>query len=557
MHNKNLEWSTIEDNHRGYWRSLENLGRLIQYWHTDFVPLKQLAFDCIKACSDLLFPRPDPSINLPVSMEAFYPSMAKALADHLLVSFSYRFLCDNLEGKTLGKYTGVLYNCMNQTIRGDRENLKKSTQQSFNRWRNKSADIYGLSGQELQPPNWLFSLTLATSQMAFDPLSLFIKQDGGSFSFHQLEYKGRSSKGLLYDLNNFLTRSKFAPLLFKAAEDKIIPTSPFSDLPGYCPSMLELHTIVSHIDSAQAKATIIADTENGPEIIASNNVAYRQRDILSTPFTVLTKDIDGYLNTHLLPPQTYTAKGNWGAHDITIDPDIQFIFNSYFLERSYHGYAISIILDCLNWHIYYKTLSPKNAEGLLILLSALLRIRAPMAHAAFIRAYDSILSNELSRVGSIKWIQTVLSWIDTYITRLNTEGLPILEELFLWNVFMRCPPDCLLDMIKYSYFSSDDQFCREDFILYRLRQPIPPLANSLRLHGEQSEKTDIPTDGDDADNRPNEELPDFSHIAELEDFLLFHAYQSSLGYYCSEIADNKSGKLACTMERGCGGTIFD
>ena len=113
---QNLRWNMLEASHKAHWEKLSSVYGLeepekllkSEAQKKDMPVLDQLAELCICSCQNYLFSlTPD---DLPRRIRRDMPHHFElALRDHLIVTFAYRFCCDNLEPRSFDDYVNTLF----------------------------------------------------------------------------------------------------------------------------------------------------------------------------------------------------------------------------------------------------------------------------------------------------------------------------------------------------------------------------------------------------------------------------------------------------------------
>ena len=128
---QSLRWNMLEASHKAHWEKLSSVYGLeepekllkSEAQKKDMPVLDQLAELCICSCQNYLFsltPVKDVSNvfndvltapdDLPRRIRRDMPHHFElALRDHLIVTFAYRFCCDNLEPRSFDDYVNTLF----------------------------------------------------------------------------------------------------------------------------------------------------------------------------------------------------------------------------------------------------------------------------------------------------------------------------------------------------------------------------------------------------------------------------------------------------------------
>lgn len=134
---QSLRWNMLEASHKAHWEKLSSVYGLeepekllkSEAQKKDMPVLDQLAELCICSCQNYLFsltPVKDVSNvfndvltapdDLPRRIRRDMPHHFElALRDHLIVTFAYRFCCDNLEPRSFDDYVNTLFDYIAKT----------------------------------------------------------------------------------------------------------------------------------------------------------------------------------------------------------------------------------------------------------------------------------------------------------------------------------------------------------------------------------------------------------------------------------------------------------
>ena len=546
-----LTWDAIRGQHQKNWDVLKNSYGLIPPSGFKERSLAEIARDCVYTCSKYLCSQTGP--NAP-------PYCFSSLVDHLLVTFAYHFFCDNLEPKHLTKYLKILFDCtyLRNESQDQEENFLSNRRKQYRKWIQEITNIQkhcqcdldasisspiSLSPDTaLLPPNWFFSLTFSGSGI-MSPFKI------GSDAFHFVTFMEKKAKNpnltLIEKLTNFLVKSDFIPLLIKqeTRNTSMVYTSYVPRTQHIEPPLiLELREAISISASKEHEKHYVTHWDDSGNLIKIKS-QYIPYEVVSRPFTALPWQKDPYITTTPLPAQSYSPKNKCCSHDIIIDQELQLLFNSYLVECNYHGHAIAKILNCLFRHPPGEN-NPRNNRAYLALLTMVPRIRAPISHAAFIEFIDNVISRRLSDLESSSFGNAILKWGNQFIDQLNKEGLPVLEEFFLWSVCEQISSaEQVFLEIKRCFFPGGE-FYREDLLFYRLlpQESCQSLSNKYKdLRRTSSTK----------------QTKELDNMIDCLDTAAVGTFLSAINLYCTQIEIGLSGELNLPRDPADQATIFD
>lgn len=548
-----LAWDAIREQHQKNWDVLKNSYGLIPPSGFKERSLAEIARDCVCTCSKYLGSQT--GSNVP-------PYCFSSLVDHLLVTFAYQFFCDNLEPKHLTKYLKILFDCtyLRNESQDQEENFLSNRRKQYRKWIQEITNIQkhcqcdldasisspiSLSPDTaLLPPNWLFSLTFSGSGI-MSPFKI------GLDAFHFVKFMENKGKNpnltLVEKLTNFLVKSDFIPLLIKqeTRNTSMVYTS-YVPRTQYIepPLVLELREAISIPNPPEHGNICITKWDNLGKVQRIEMPRKRPFESVSRPFTALPWQKDSYITTTPLPAQSYSPKNKCCSHDIIIDQELQLLFNSYLVECNYHGHAIAKILNCLFRHPPGEN-NPRNNRAYLALLTMVPRIRAPISHAAFIEFIDNVISRRLSDLERSSFGNEMLRWGNQFIDQLNKEGLPVLEEFFLWSVCEQISSaEQVFLEIKRCFFP-DGEFCREDLLFYRL---LPQESCQSLSDKYKDLRCTSPT---------KQTKLELDNMIDCLDTAAVGTFLSAINLYCTQIEIGLSGELSLPRDTADQATIFD
>ena len=106
---QNIEWTNLPQKHRKYWQILEEKYGLQPIKSEFSASLDIIAQRCIRQCAAQLWEkwckqRPAYNIDYLIPPNLLENYLSAALCDHLIVTFAYRFYCENLESAPRDRY---------------------------------------------------------------------------------------------------------------------------------------------------------------------------------------------------------------------------------------------------------------------------------------------------------------------------------------------------------------------------------------------------------------------------------------------------------------------
>lgn len=121
----NLQWDKLAEAHTANWDLLQTKYGLSPQQITPTASLSELAVKSVQSCREYLFTDGAKcrtgwqTSNLAgiLPAEDLEERLTPALCNHLLVTFAYRFFCDNLAPRTLSECLDTIYGCLNDSLR--------------------------------------------------------------------------------------------------------------------------------------------------------------------------------------------------------------------------------------------------------------------------------------------------------------------------------------------------------------------------------------------------------------------------------------------------------
>lgn len=285
-------------------------------------------------------------------------------------------------------------------------------------------------------PNWMYSIAMACS-WTNSPLAM--KNKNLVFS---REYTNQNS--ILHRLTKFLGSSQWGPILFReVGSESKRPAYPVK--PKYTP-------LVPPKDMEAEKE--IWRLQVSPSLMELRQDKYGYF-FVAVPYVHNQNDFCD------LPSQSYNICGTSDSY--TIPVKVQRLFNSYLVERTFHGYASAVATDRIRERQSsgeFESRYDQYQE-----LPAVVRLRAPLVHPQLIRLADDM-------IGKSRPIELVIPWLNHLIDYWNRLALPLLEEYFLWSVWScygESSVDIILSEVTKALMQNEGQYQRCDCLnFYRL-----------------------------------------------------------------------------------------
>lgn len=321
--------------------------------------------------------------------------LKQALQDHLIVEFSYRFLCDNMEYKGFKYYADLFYEYTNkgrsenyiskveiQAQKKDNfENLKRKYENLCKEIATEYKDYMCPDTKCIPPITSSFLLFLASVRMDLRRL--------------------RKADDQYCELSNLFRKSTYASLLCNTEDSKEF----------FHTSVGQLKDIKSVSKEKNQEKTMLLDV---PQLY------YKYSDMtgfVGIPF-------DG--NSKHIQPMTLSKcvlKDDSGdGSEVSVSREAQIMFNNYLIERYFHLGAMTNAK-----YAYCRVAEERYDYKRLEYLMLPMYLEAPLLQSAFIEFLGSKQRHQLDDY-----------LLRIYINRWNSVALPVLEELFLWSVFENC-----------------------------------------------------------------------------------------------------------------------
>lgn len=260
------------------------------------------------------------------------------------------------------------------------------------------------AAEQYAAPNWIYSIAMACT-WTNSPLA--VKSDRLVF---ERDYCDKAN--LLHNLTRFLSRNEWGPLLF----GKAVPGSKRFVHPPFTPGegSKEIRDEIEGWQLQVSPSLLELRLEPGNRSWAFVGVPYIQDQT--------------YL--HTLPPQSYKVRGNANPYEIPCE--VQQMFNSYLVERTFHGFASALSMECIKRRQVSGSFYLHRDQYQM--LPTVVRLRAPLLHSAWIQLADYL-------VGEAAPSATAIPWIEDHVDQWNRFALPILEEHFIYMIWSRYRAD--------------------------------------------------------------------------------------------------------------------
>lgn len=409
----NLDWDRLDIEHGGLWERLRKyLG--LQDWNplaaASETRLDFLAKECVSRCRELLFSLlpieclphrnilridcPDFPQDVRIRMES---NLTQAVCDHLAVTFSYRFLVENLEPKTLYQYkdriTHILY-CTGSTESKKRGDCDEVSNEVKNAYKNFTRE-YGAFRREL----------------GLDPIDPGASEDCSILA---------ALKDEAYDID---AAASYEKLLKSELKTKTLPPPSAWFLSFFLSRRIQFRNLFAKNDD---KFFALANIISGPKSVQDYQLLLPVETVTDEPLvfapalysTFVGIPVDLHTpDNQCIPDTEYCFKNS--ADKVTIPARLQQVFNTYLFERNFHLYAIAKAEQCLRKLGAPSSMAPPDMDAALLPF----RVHAPLVQAQFL-SFVSDTPDLLKRP----------LLLEQYIKRWNRFALPVIEELFIWGV---------------------------------------------------------------------------------------------------------------------------
>jgi len=453
----NLSWteSSLKQHHERIWNDLHiNYGLSASTPPASIsskaeVPIHDLAASSVSQCSDLLFslmPCGDvghevASQNSSSAAPHHLPNdMQKllhcALCNHLIVSFAFRFFCENLSPGTLYLYSSTFYNCLEiyqkkWSFENDKEQMKAHKNDFYKTIQRRYHNFCEKIGLQF-PPETTSSQDISGREESKDSsLSHFVSELGKKdipppYAWFLLFFLaeitrfqnilGDNKSDRFYSLSDWIGNSEYSSVLLDCITNKNIER--FSTLPASPVIFDDWDCSFTCIPSASVSPTCSA-----------------------------------------IPDMTYDFKGT--NESVVIASRLQKVFNNYLFEQNVHLYSLTTA------EAYLKQFhcSGRGQHAPLEAILSPLKLHAPFVHSSFI----SCISGPFG-------IRETPLLIEQYIARWNEIALPVLEELFIWSVWTHMPSRSKVADAINKWISHDATYNRLSIIRIGQADNVVPIS---------------------------------------------------------------------------------
>lgn len=462
-----LKWDGVSENHKCHWDYLESyfgfsdeILSLNTRCPSRQTILDDLAENCICQCRDLLFSlkpieclpmrnsrydgNQDFSFTIRTLMEQ---TLIEALSTHLIVTFAYRFFCENLEKQSLNRYSNILFDCKNaEYLQKDKLQMHEDKKSEYNNWKRKYKSIFQEMGIETENP----------------------KENEDT---HNKENKNPPKEETfltyLQDVaSDVVAAQKFIEVLKEELSFKrISPPCIWTLMLVLSERIHFLNAFSENVDGYLALAELVSNAELTRSLL-SEEMSFQDKQVDVAPVlfsTFVGIPINSSTSRDLhIPDEPYLYKES--EEKAMISSRIQKAFNNYAIERTFHLRAMATA----EFYMRKFRTTAKNTNGLTMLKP--LDLHAPLVQSEFI----SFISNtsDLSERPEI---------VEHYIRRWNRIALPALEELFIWSMWENFPTIAKVEAEIQRWIETDSIFERANIIRVLPAKKNTPLSGSREL----------------------------------------------------------------------------
>lgn len=425
-----LTWNAIEAFHETYWKSIfmrgvilnanERFPDLLTAPHSvdkNSTPsLDMLASACVDTCSDILFRFPMPGYETQslANKQWLQQYFKDALCDHLILTFSYRFCCDNLSNVSLRDSCG-------QLLRANPEFQRQYSGLGLrNRRREKVKDNY--KGYEAKYQKLLQGLTISPQgEETNNPVSS--KATIADIIIQNIQCKS------LFNTDLCLIKEKISPsslplpgiwanlFLIKNWEkvlNIVTSKSPYSKL---C-ELLKSADITAALARHNGKLHYVTANVNGSKLCESDCNNCFVAVPISTSSTYIT-------------PQLSTTMTGHPNKNVSFTKETQTLFCNYLLEKNLHIHALSTAIHLIDSMTSLNQSASVNLAGILPIFC----LHSPLLQSQYLNLLYHIPHPFNHR-----------TLITSSISYWNSYALPVLEELFIWSIKIKYP--CAEDILN-------------------------------------------------------------------------------------------------------------
>jgi len=451
----NLSWneSSLNQHHKFKWNDLH-----INYGLSATPPsssdkeelsIRDLAASCVSQCKELLFSLtpcgdashamapPDSSLALPHQLpKDMQKLLYSALCDHLIVSFAFRFFCENLSPGTLYLYSSTLYDCLgihqkNWPQDSDKDQVKAHQNDFYKVVKRRYYNFCEKIGLQSPTGDDSSQHISGSEGTKISSLSYFVSELGKKdipppYAWFLLFFLaeitrfqnilGDNKSDRFYSLSDWIGNSEYSSVLLDCITNKNIER--FSTLPASPVIFDDWDCSFTCIPSASVSPTCSA-----------------------------------------IPDMTYDFKGT--NESVVIASRLQKVFNNYLFEQNVHLYSLTTA------EAYLKQFhcSGRGQHAPLEAILSPLKLHAPFVHSSFI----SCISGPFG-------IRETPLLIEQYIARWNEIALPVLEELFIWSVWTHMPSRSKVADAINKWISHDATYNRLSIIRIGQADNVVPIS---------------------------------------------------------------------------------
>lgn len=410
-----LRWDDITNRRGTKWDTMKSEWNFLQSYNLGCTDpwnplLYRIAECCVDECRELLFSltpvtclkevdmSSEIQLDFSVNTRSVMASRLKtALCDHLVISFAYRFLCENLIPKTIAEYCDDLYCCQ------------------------RNWDYMGVRASQTAA-RMEFRKTVRRMYKDFC-MDLGIGESNAGINTNQ------TILSFLKYVNDVDSRDLFCGILEQDLQEETLPPPCAWFILAFIferDKFLKIFDEKKNKDFYIALANFVRESRFFKVLMIEENVEEDLYDVPSlwTKYGMLFSGIPFDSDMGIvsgIPDKTYELQLEGFKENvrITVTARLQTMLNNYLLERNFHLYTTATAMSVLySDKRVAKQKCPYTEAGLM-----LTNIHAPLVHSTFISL--------LKEPGELREESYLL---EAYVKRWNREALPVLEELFICRV---------------------------------------------------------------------------------------------------------------------------
>jgi len=416
---ENLLWNEVDTHHRQGWNRLQDYYGFSgsEFLYKDLKPqmenqkdiLSVLTENCVYSCRELLFSL-EPIDNLrkdadrygdtpdftPITRSAMANALSKSLSDHLILTFAYRFFCDNLKARSLRWYSDALYDFQHTSYyglsaMGEKAGVTAEKWDAYKNW-NRKYDAF---------IRQTVDLAFRDAGENGDPSVDGTKESKKKFvEWLQTEFdKGSISPPASWFLLFLLSeRIQFRKIFLEETKNRYTPLVELVSRTGFVTTVLPICEWKKGSNKPMPhKLLPMQDGENA---------------FVGIPVPVSTS------NSFQIPSIDYELVE--GAGTLKISDRLQMVFNNYLFERNFHLHTVASMENAFSRF----QIAAIRESGLVKSVFNITELRAPIVQAA-VTSFVGTNAETIERP----------ELIERYIDRWNNHALPVLEALFVWSVW--------------------------------------------------------------------------------------------------------------------------